>query len=155
MMHLITYCTNEMMSEIFQAKYQFVFGDYAQLALAVGIIIELALIGQRDKNRRNFRPEGVNRLALMLWFAAALTGLDFLRGFAVIEVPRLSNFTPVYRPEAHWYLCRAIVSTVALVAFDFLEKFVRSEIKGTQLRSNDTLGSQIARESVAQQRSAV
>jgi hypothetical protein len=116
------------MSEIVQAKYQFIFGGYIPLACAVGVVFELALIGLRDKNRYRSRPENTGRLLLLVLFAVLVTGLDYLRGFGVVPVPRFSNFTPIYRPEAAWYLGRAVVSTLAVVGFEICERAIRRKI---------------------------
>ena len=116
------------MNEIFQAKYQFVFGGYVQLACAVGVVLELALIGLREKNRQRSRPEHTRRILLMMLFALLLTGLDYLRGFGIIGVPLFRTFTPVYRPEASWYLARAVLTTLALVGFDVFERIVRAKL---------------------------
>lgn len=116
------------MNEIFQAKYQFVFGGYVQLALAIGVVLELVLIGLREKNRQQSRPEHARRIVLLLLFGLLLTGMDYLRGIGLIEVPQFRAFTPVYRPEAPWYLARAVLTTLALVGFEMLERVVRAKL---------------------------
>lgn len=63
----------------------------------------------------------------MILFALLLAGVDYLRGFGIIGVPLFKTFTPVYRPEAPWYLARAVLTTFALVGFEVLERIVRAK----------------------------
>lgn len=141
--HFVAPINKKIMSEIFQIKYQFIFGGYLQLACGVGVILELMLIGLRHKNRQQSRPESARYVPLMVLFAVLLTSVDYLRGFGIVEVPQFRDFTPVYRPEALWYLSRAIVTTFAVVGFAFFERAIYRKFRHAGSRNEPIASSSV------------